>query len=149
MRPEKFELPLRIVMEDPVADVTIAMQRGASGKVELIGPVRASPKALVFDFAVTVSGAGADGGLRLLGPFVQGPPNGRFVYLNVGAYAGQQGAQWNGRTKVPLAGLTWSLIEALPSGGRLEAHILGKGRGGGPAFASVAILPPGWRACRN
>jgi hypothetical protein len=146
MRPEKFDLPLRIVVEDPVAGLTIAMQRGASGKVELIAPVRASAKALVFDFAVTVNEANTDGSPRLLGPFVQGPPSGRFVYLNVGAYAGQAGARWNGRVKVPLVGLSWPLIETLPSGGRLEAHIAGKKRDGGPALASVALLAPGWRA---
>ncbi len=31
----------------------------------------------------------ADGRPRLLGPYVQGPPAGRFVYLCVGQYAGQ------------------------------------------------------------
>jgi hypothetical protein len=38
---------------------------------------------------VTVDGSVADGRPRLLGPYVQGPPAGRFVYLCVGQYAGQ------------------------------------------------------------
>ena len=135
MRAETFELPLRIVMEQPPAGAVVVLQRGATGKAELVGPVAASPDALVFEFTVTVSGAGPDGGPRLLGACVQGPPGGRFVYLNSAAYAGVRGA----------GGISWALIEALPAGGRLEAHIAGTARDGGVACASVPLLPPGWR----
>ena len=145
MRPEAFDLPLRIVVEAPVPGVAMALQRGASAKATLIGPVQASADALIFDFDVTVEGAAAEGGPRLLGPFVQGPPGGRFVYINAGTYAGQPASIWQRRAKVPLAGLTWPLIEALAPGGRLEAGIAGAGRDGGPACASVALSPPGWR----
>jgi hypothetical protein len=146
VRDGKFELPLRIVVERPPAGAVIALQRGASGKAELVGPVSASPEAFVFEFAVTVNGAGANGGPRLLGACVQGPPDGRFVYLNSGAYAGWPGATGGRRAKVPLGGLSWALIEALPAGGRLEAHIAGTARDGGVACASVPLLSPGWRA---
>jgi len=43
-------------------------------------------------------------------------------------------------------GISWTLIDALPAGGRLEAHIAGTARDGGVACASVGLLPPGWRA---
>jgi len=76
MRAETFELPLRIVMERPPAGAVVALQRGASGKAELVGPVSASSEAFVFDFAVTVKGTGPDGGPRLLGACVHGPPGG-------------------------------------------------------------------------
>jgi hypothetical protein len=145
----KFELPLRIVMERPPAGAVVALQRGASGKAELVVPVSASPEALVFDFTVTVNGTGADGGPRLLGACVQGPPGGRFVYLNSGAYAGVPGATGGRRTKVPLGGISRALIEDLPEGGRLEAHIAGTARDGGVACASVPLLPPGWRTEEN
>ena len=145
MRADPFELPLRIVMERPPAGAVIALQRGATGKAMLVAPVSVSQDALVFDFAVTVSGAGADGGPRLLGPCVQGPPGGRFVYLNSGTYAGAPGRSGGRRAKVPLGGISWALIEALPAGGRLEAHIAGTARDGGVACASVPLLPPGWR----
>ena len=142
---KELELPLRIVMEDPVPGVTIALQRGLSGKAELIGPVSSSPEALVFEFDINLRGATADGTPRLLGPFVQGPPTARFVYLNSGAAAGQAGTTWQRRAKVPLSGLSWALIDALPPGVRLEARIAGKSRDGGPACASVPLLAPGWR----
>jgi hypothetical protein len=141
----KCDLPLRVVMDDPVPGVRIALQLGASGKAELVGPVEASAAALVFDFAILVDGPGPDGRPRLLGPFVQGPPSGRFVYLNSGTYAGEPGSSWGRRAKIPLGGLSWPLIEAIGPGGRLEAHIAGKARDGGPACATVPILAPGWR----
>jgi len=146
MRAETLELPLRIVMEHPPAGGVVVLQRGASGKAELVAPVSASPEALVFDFAVTVSGAGPDGGPRFLGACVQGPLGGRFVYLNSHAYAGVPGATHGRRAKVPLGGISWAQIEALLAGERLEAHIAGTARDGGVACASVPLLPPGWRA---
>ena len=145
MRAETFELPLRIVMEHPPAGAVVALQRGASGKAELVAPISVSPEALVFDFAVTVRGAGPDGGPRFLGACVQGPPGGRFVYLNSGMYSGVSGATAGRRAKVPLGGLGWALIEAALAGGRLEAHIAGTARDGGVACASVPLLSPGWR----
>ena len=74
MRADRFELPLRVVMDDPVAGAAIALQCGASGKARLVLPVQASTEALAFDLSVTVDGALPDGSPRLLGPFVQGPP---------------------------------------------------------------------------
>lgn len=145
MRTDPFELPLRIVMESPPVGAAVALQRGATGKAVLVAPISISQDARVFDFSVTVSGAGTDGGPRLLGPCVQGPPSGRFVYLNSGTYAGAPGAVDGRRAKVPLGGISWALIDALPAGGCLEAHIAGTARDGGVACASVPLLPPGWR----
>jgi hypothetical protein len=133
------------VIENPVPGVAIALQRGATGEADLIGPVRAGSDILVFDFAVKLGGSGAAGGPRLLGPFVHGPQTARFVYLNAGAYAGQFGSTWRRRAKVPLGEIGWELIDGLASGGRLAAHIDGRARDGGPACASISLLPPGWR----
>jgi hypothetical protein len=133
-------------MDDPLPGVRMVMQKGPSATAELIAPSAVRPDALVFDITVSVAGANPDGSTRLLGPFVQGPPTGRFVYLCAGVLAGQPGSPWQRRAKVPLTGLTWPLIESLAVGDRLEAHIAGKGRDGGPAVASVKLLPPGWRS---
>ena len=145
MRTDPFELPLRIVMERPPVGAVVALQRGATAKAVLVAPVSVSQDALIFDFSVTVSRGGADGGPRLLGPCVQGPAGGRFVYLNSGTYAGVPGVIGGRRAKVPLGGISLALIEALPAAGRLEAHIAGTARDGGVACASVPLLPPGWR----
>ena len=145
MRADRFELPLRIVMEDPVPGVAIALQRGVAAKAELVRPAAASSAAITFEFEAAVEGALPDGRPRLLGPHVQGPAAARFVYLCVGQLAGQPGSPWTRRVKVPLAGLSWDLIETLAPGRRLEARIAGRGRDGSPACASVPLLGPGWR----
>ena len=146
MRPDRHELPLRIVMEDPVPGVAIAIQKGASGKAELVPPAAVSAGALVFELEVQVAGSLPDGRPRFLGPFVQGPPQARFVYLCVGQAAGQAGSPWLRRVKVPLGAIDWAQIEPLAPGARLVARIAGKARDGGPACATVPILPPGWSA---
>lgn len=105
----------------------------------------ASPERLIFDLAIRTEGSLADGRPRLLGPFVQGPPAARFVYLCVGQAAGQAGSEWNRRIKVRLAGLTWDQVRAATPGSRLVACVAGRGRDGSPACASVPLLAPGWR----
>ena len=144
MRAERFELPLRIVVEDPVPGLALALQRGQAEKATLIPPTRRSPEAVAFELQVTVDGGLQDARPRLRGPFVQGPPGARFVYLSVGQYAGQSGSEWAGRVKVPLTDIGWTAIEALSSGARLTARISGRSPKGGPALASVRLLPPGW-----
>ncbi len=145
MRTDRFELALRITMEDPVPGVAIALQRGGAGKAELVPAAAASPAAITFEFETVVEGALPDGRPRFLGPCVQGPPDARFVYLCVGQLAGQPGSPWTRRVKVPLGGLSWCLIGTLCPGARLEARIAGRARDGGPACASVPLLGPGWR----
>jgi hypothetical protein len=145
VRPERFELPIRIVVVDPIPGLSIALQRGQAAKAELIPPASRSAAAVVFDVEVTVDGCLADGRPRLLGSVVQGPPKARFVYLAIGTYAGQTTSAWGGRIKVPLSGLAWDQIEALVPGRRFAARIPGRSPKGGPALASVQLLAPGWQ----
>jgi hypothetical protein len=145
VRPERFELPIRIVVVDPVPGLSIALQRGQAAKAELFPPASQSAEAVVFDLEVTVDGRLADGQPRLLGAAVQGPPKGRFVYLAVGTYAGQRASSWGGRIKVPLSGLSWKQLEALAPGQRLVAKVPGRSPKGGPALASVQLSAPGWQ----
>lgn len=93
---------------------------------------------------MTVDGRLAEGRPRLLGPCVQGPPAARFVYLPLCRYAGQAHSEWAGRVKVPLGGVGWDAIQALSPGARFAARITGRSPKGGPALASMRILPPGW-----
>jgi hypothetical protein len=144
MRDERFELAIRIVVEDPIPGMAIALQRGKAEKATLVPPSSRSPDAVVFDLEVTVDGRLADGRPRLLGPCVQGPPEARFVYLPLGRYAGQADSEWAGRVKVPLGDIAWDQVEALAPGARLAARIPGRSPKGGPALASTQLLPPGW-----
>lgn len=149
MTAERSALPLRIVVKQPLPGVALALQRGASAKAILVGPAHVSVDSIVFDFEVTLDGSTAAGGPRLLGPFVQGTPTGRFIYITVGANAGQIGSPWKRRAKVPLDAIDRESIEALAPGERLTAHIAGTARDGSPACATVPILPPGWVARRS
>ena len=144
MRPERFELPIRIVVVDPVPGLAIALQRGKAAKAKLVAPTSRSPDTVAFDLDVTVDGRLPDGRPRFLGADVQGPPDARFVYLTIGQYAGQADSEWAGRVKVPLADIGWKEIEAGLPGDRLVGRVPGRSPKGGPALASVRLLPPGW-----
>lgn len=136
MRTERFELPLCLVVEDRVRGLTLALQRCQAGKATLLPPARNSVSAAAFELEVTVDGTLSDGRPRLVGPFVQGPPNARFVYLAVGKRAGQVESPWDGRVKVPLGGVNWEDIQSLSPKGRLFARIAGQ------SLAPYAKLAP-------
>ncbi|CAN5299969.1 hypothetical protein BH11PSE2_BH11PSE2_02780 [soil metagenome] len=140
------ELKLRLVVEAPIPGVRLALQDGKTAVARLTPPMANRPEADVFDCEITVKGSQPDGSPRLPGSLVQGPSDGRFIYINVGTLAGDPASPWQRRIKLRLAGIDWPLIEKLAPGERLEARIAGRGRDGTPACASVPLLAPGWRA---
>ena len=138
------EISLRIIVIDPPIDVVFALQ---SGRAELHQGTRSSGAPISFDFRARVGPAGSQEDPRVLGPFVQGRPESRFVYVNSGTYAGDARSCWSRRAKVPLIGISRELIKALQQhpGALLECRILGTGADGGPACASVPLLGQGWQ----
>lgn len=141
------ELPLRITVLYPPSGVTFCLQRGQGGKADLVAPTSASASQLTLDFTVRVGNGPEDGPPRLLGSFVQGPPAGRFVYVNSGTLAGQADSCWTRRAKVFLTGISWPLIKELTSkpDAVLEARVWGVAKDGGPACAKVPLLDGGWK----
>jgi hypothetical protein len=79
------------------------------------------------------------------GPFVQGPPQQRFVYVDIGTYAGQADSRWSRRLKIPLEGIP---AKTIPTGGVLEARVPGTGRDGGPNCATVKDFD-GWKVVQR
>lgn len=140
------ELPLRIVVLRPPPGVTFAVQRGRTG---LLAPSAASAEALVFDLGVRVA-TGKDGRPNFLGPYAQGTPADRFVYVNSGTSAGQWASCWSRRAKVKTGGIDWLLVDETlgTPGAVLEARIEGTAPGGGPCCATVKLLDGGWRVAR-
>jgi uncharacterized protein YdhG (YjbR/CyaY superfamily) len=134
----KVDVPLRLVVLDPPPGVTFAVQHGRD---ELARPSAETPEATTFLLSVFASGSRSEPP-RLTGPFAQGPPAGRFVYVCSGTLAGQAESCWTRRAKVPLTSITWEHVEkALDDPERvLEAAICGTGRDGGPACASVPLV---------
>lgn len=128
-------VPLRITVLRPPSGVLFAIQKG---RAELFTPLMANDGDLSFDFSVRVQER-EDGAPNFLGPFVQGPRNARFVYVNSGTLAGQSDSCWTRRAKVGLTEISWELIKSVMSKPDkvLEAKIVGTTRDGGPVCATV------------
>jgi hypothetical protein len=101
---------------------------------------------LSFEFTLEAKGDGTDGMPALRGPFVQGPIGARFVYIDIGTYAGQPDTCWSRRLKIPLSGITWDMIGRSSAGSPavLEARVPGTGKDGGPSCGSVKPFT-GWK----
>jgi hypothetical protein len=135
---------LRIIVENP--PVRFAVQRGTD---ELLEAISASAAQQVFEFSVRARDDGSEGPPNFLGPFAQGPAGGRFVYVNSGIMAGDATVDWQRRAKIPLGGITWSLIRrAAKSKAVIEVRIGGTARDGGPACATVPLLGGGWKVAQ-
>jgi hypothetical protein len=120
------------------------LQKGHGSDYEVVAKQRSKGSDLEFEFTVTAK-MGRDNNLpNFTGPFVQGPAGERFVYINIGTYAGQTNTSWSRRLKIPLSGITWDMLN---SGKVLVAHIPGTGKDGGPscAYEWRKRVSPSWQ----
>lgn len=140
----KCDLPLRIVLVSPPKDVQYGIQRGRGSAYEVEFVQQPKRGDITFEFAISAA-KGKGVAPNLLGDYVQGPTGRRFIYVDVGRYAGQADTPWSRRMIIRLDDVTWPLIEkAIKPGKRLEARIQGTGRDGGPSCATVKIID-GWK----
>ena len=131
------ELTLRIILEAPPPGVDFGLQQGHGNDYETVQKQRSKRADLTFTFTVRAK-QNSNGVANLLGPFTQGPAHGRFVYLDIGTYAGQTDTHWSRRLKIPLSGISWKLVvEATDADRVLETRVPGTGRDGGPNCATV------------
>jgi hypothetical protein len=145
----KSELPLRLVLIDPPAHIDYGIQRGRGSKYEPMFVQQRKTGDVVFDFSITVSDSGKNGAPNFSGEFVQGTPARRFIYIDVGTYAGQKNTPWSRRMIVLLNGITSEQInKALRAGHRLCARIQGTGKDGGPSCATVPVIG-GWNVIKD
>jgi len=129
-KPNPGQLTLRIVLEKPPAGVDFGVQSGSGSVYETVQQHRSAGDDLTFDVNVDVR-AGSDGaGPDFAGPFVQGPKGQRFVYIDIGTYAGQADSCWSRRLKIPLNNIT---LEMTRRPGILKTRIPGTGKDGGPS----------------
>jgi Family of unknown function (DUF5990) len=134
------ELKLRIVLEKPPGGIDFGLQEGKGSSYVIVQRQRSRAGSdLLFEFTVRV-GESESKEPNLLGPYVQGPRDGRFVYINIGTYAGQVDSPWSRRLKVPLQGITWRLLNA----GVLETRVPGTAKDGSPTCATVKPFD-GWK----
>ena len=142
------ELNFRIVLESPPPGVDFGLQKGGGSNYEVIQTQRSKTGDLQFEFSARVK-EGKDGEPVFLGPFVQGPPQERFVYLDIGTFAGQTDTPWSRRLKVPLRGITWDDVKQASQGKNvLATSVAGRGKDGSPSCATVKPFA-GWKVKRS
>lgn len=140
------QITLQIILVRPTKGVDFGLQKGSGSSYETIQKQQYTSKDPVFRFEAIVKGDSKKDKLpKLSGQFVQGPANNKFVYIDIGTYAGQKNTLWSRRLKVPLTGITWELINKLHSNNKLvlETTVPGTGKDGGPNCATVKPFA-GW-----
>jgi Family of unknown function (DUF5990) len=140
------ELTLRVVLQAPPSGVDFGLQLGRGADYRTVQKQRSRGKDLHFEFSVAVTTGRKAAAPDFRGPAVQGPPGQRFVYIDIGTYAGQTDTPWSRRLKIPLIGITSDMIDRQSStaGTVLETRVPGTGRDGGPASATVKPFD-GWK----
>lgn len=137
-----MELPIRITVLHVPPGVTFAIQ---CGKHELLSPSQSKNGSLIFDLSVRVAERKSGASPNVLGPYAQGKPGDRFIYLNSGTMAGQPESGFTRRAKIKTGGITWKLIdEALANAAIVATQIEGRAEDGGPCCATVPLLG-GWK----
>ena len=145
----KSELPIRLALIDPPGNIDNGIQCGRGSNYETRYIQQRKRGDVVFDFSITVSDNRKGGAPNFSGDFVQGTPARRFIYIDVGTYAGQKNTSWSRRMIVSLNGITWEQINrALKPGRRLSATLPGTGKDGGPSCATVPIIG-GWKVIKD
>lgn len=127
------EIALRIVLENPTFGVDFGLQQGKGANYQVLQKQRAIDNNLLFDFFLKVKRSPQKNPI-FLGALAHGTPKERFVYINIGASAGQINTVWNRRLKIPLSGITWEMLARCQADTqvRLEIHVPGKGKDGTP-----------------
>src|SRR4051812_25079944 len=114
--------------------VRLGVQKGQ----EVIEDVLADAEAVAFTCVLRVERNSATGKPNFLGPYAQGPPQERFIYL---CWGERKAGAWEGfrRAKIHLKAIDWSSVEqAIATGKPLEALIKMTDKKGEPLCASVA-----------
>lgn len=141
------EINLQITLIKPTPGVVFGLQKGSGNVYETVQKQKSALQDLLFTFPIKIKGDKAkDVFPKFSGPFVQGPAGGKFVYIDIGTYAGQTDTLWSRRLKIPLTGITWELIDQLIANQALilETKVPGTGKDGGPNCATVKPFE-GWR----
>lgn len=135
---------LILTVKAPPPAVRFAVQHGRDG---LVPPFRITEQAVSFGITLMLGPPLANGAINFRGPFAQGQPGERFLYLNSGTYAGQTGTPWAHRAKIGLLHIPRELVTSAAGDphAALEARIVGTMKDGGPVCASVRAPQIAWR----
>lgn len=141
----KQEISLKILLQKPPEGVQFGLQKGSGGNYETVLKQTSKGQDLCFEFKATVK-ANKENIPTFTGPFAQGSPNNKFVYIDIGTYAGQSDSTWSRRLKIPLTGITWDMISQLSALSTyvLETRVTGKGKDGSPSCGTAKPFN-GWK----
>lgn len=120
---------LQITIVNPPPGVQFSLQRK---KNELSQQVVSTGAPMLFTVPIERDEAG-----KVSGAFACGPPDGRFLYICSGSYAGNHNSLTGRRAKISLMNL--------PAGSQLSAQFAGTAKDGGPFCATVKPLGEGWK----
>jgi hypothetical protein len=141
-----MQLTLHITLKTPPANITYALQKGSGSKFEVLQVQKSTGSDLYFELTADIKGDKETTELPdFKGPFVQGPAQGRFIYLGIGSYAGDN-SFGGGRIKIPLTGITWQTVVQANANPKpmLETTVPGTAKNGGPTYATVKPFD-GWK----
>jgi len=141
----KQQVRLRIVLEKPPAGVDFGLQKGSGRNFETVDTQRSSGADLEFECTAMMT-AGGPSGVKFSGPFVQGPAGGKFLYLDIGACAGQTDTPWSRRLKIPLAGIPQAVLTTKDP--LLEGRVAGSGKDQSPSCGTAKSFA-GWKLKRT
>ncbi|HEX4694409.1 DUF5990 family protein [Sphingomonas sp.] len=134
-RTDQTEIPVRIIIENPVAGVLHSLQSGDTG---VLDPKRSEAgEPLVFDLPVRVAP-----GPKFFGDQVrrEGPTR-RFVYIRIGTMAGDPSSEWTRRMKIDVHDIPQDLLDcAMAGAGVVELTVNGTGKDGTLACATVKVV---------
>jgi len=138
------EITLQIILIKPTPKCVFGLQKGSGNNYETVQKQIPTSDDLTFTFTIKVKGDKLKDKLpKLSGSFVQGSGDNKFVYIDIGTYAGQSDTIWSRRLKIPLTGITWSDIDSLQGNSMLQTTVPGTGKDGGPNCATVKPFA-GW-----
>ncbi|MFN2438261.1 MAG: DUF5990 family protein [Chitinophagaceae bacterium] len=103
-------MTIKIIVESPTPGVDYGLQEGKGTDFKTIQTKRGNGENLEFECRVRVKLSG-DNVPVFLGAYAQGPANERFIYIDIGKFAGQKDSSWDRRLKIPLSGITCQMIK--------------------------------------
>lgn len=140
---------IHIILQKPPAGIHFGLQKGHGTNFEIVDIQVSGTTDLHFNLPIDIRGDRQKvDSPQFSGPFVQGPPAEKFIYISIGTMAGQADSPWARRLKVPLRNISWEMIESAMANSGLETIVPGTAKDGSPTCATVKPFA-GWQVKKS